>query len=242
MNVSSSIHEQRRLIRRILDDSSPGDAPTAYYALFYDPQRSALFCRTDASHRMLGFAGVFQTGIDLFRPLISLRCQTPECAADLLAEALQPGRPYILFCNLNQLPLVGGSLRTENLRILQIHQLDSARFRPVMNVLVQTKMQPVPRCEINSNGLKAVAGINWQSPAFAEIWVHTDAEARERGWGISVASAVTELILRGGRIPLYLVEHDNDASLALASRLGYVDTGDRQVYADVVYEGHPSRG
>ncbi len=96
-----------------------------------------------------------------------------------------------------------------------------------------------PRCAIESSDLRAVAGVNWQSPAFAEIYVHTDAAARQRGWGESVVSAVTQAVLEGGRIPLYLVESDNEPSRALAEKLGYVDTGGRQVYADVVYLGHP---
>jgi predicted GNAT family acetyltransferase len=84
-----------------------------------------------------------------------------------------------------------------------------------------------------------VAGVNWQSPAFAELYVHTDATVRQRGWGESVASVVTQAVLASGRTPLYLVESDNDPSRALAQKLGYVDTGARQVYADVVYLGHP---
>ena len=236
-----SIHTQRTLVRHLLDDSSPADAPTAYYALFHDPARSALFTRTDDAGRVTGFAGVFQTGIDLFRPLVTLRCSDALCAADLLGEALTPGRPYILFASANQLPLVGGSLRVDNSRVLHIYQLDVRRFHPVINVLVQHRDMPDgrPRCVIESSGLQAVAGVNWHSPGFAEIYVHTDAAARQRGWGESVASAVTQAVLEGGRIPLYLVESDNEPSLELADKLGYTDTGARQVYADVVYLGHP---
>jgi predicted GNAT family acetyltransferase len=96
-----------------------------------------------------------------------------------------------------------------------------------------------PRCVISSGDLRSIAGVNWLSPAFAEIYVHTDAAARQRGWGESVVSAVTQAVLESGRTPLYLVEAENDVSRALAEKLGYVDTGARQVYADVVYLGHP---
>ena len=48
-------------------------------------------------------------GHQLFRPLITLDCRDAETAASLMAEALTPGRPYILFANLNQLPLVGAA-------------------------------------------------------------------------------------------------------------------------------------
>lgn len=236
-----SIHTQRTQVRHLLDDSSPADAPTAYYALFHDPARSTLFTQGDDTGRVTGFVGVFQTGIDLFRPLVTLSCTDAPCAADLLHEALTPGRPYILFANVNQLPLVGSSLRIENQRILSIYQLDVRRFQPVINVLVLRRDTPDgrPRAVIESGGAQAVAGVNWQSPGFAEIYVHTDAAARQRRWGESVASAVTQAVLEGGRIPLYLVEADNEPSLALAQKLGYTDTAARQVYADVVYLGHP---
>ena len=114
------------------------------------------------------------------------------------------------------------------------------RYRALINVLVQRKAahDGTLRCVIESGG-QAVAGINWQSPGFAEIFVHTDAAVRQRGWGISVASAVTQAVLDGGRIPIYLVETENESSRGLAEKLGYVDSGARQVYADVVYLGHP---
>ncbi|HML23580.1 MAG TPA: GNAT family N-acetyltransferase [Aggregatilinea sp.] len=236
-----SVHEARKQVRLLLDDSSAADAPTAYYALFHPPERSAIFTQKDSAGRVVGFAGRFQTGIDLFRPLMTLRCTDPACAADVLSRALLPGRPYIFFANANQLPLVGGSLRVENERILNIYHLDVSRFKPELNVLVQTRKTAdgLPRCVISANGLEAVAGLNWKSPAFAEIYVHVDAQARQRGWGRSVAAAITQLVLAEGRVPLYLVESDNEPSLRLAESLGYVSTGARQVYADAVYLGHP---
>jgi hypothetical protein len=119
-----SIHEQRKLVRRILDDTSPADAPTAYYALFHPPARSALFTQVDEAGQVMGFAGRFHTGFDLFRQVVTLYCRSAECAAGVLARALVPEHPYILFANLNQLPLVGGSLQIDNCRILHIYQLD----------------------------------------------------------------------------------------------------------------------
>ena len=239
---SLSIHESRRLARHLLDDSSAADAPTAYYALFHPANRSALFPQFDAQGTVTGFAGRFQTGLDLFRPLVTLRCRTPECAADALAEALIPERPYIFFANLNQLPLVGGSLHIENHHILRIYQLNSARFERQINVLVQEKTAAdgLPRAEIESSGERAVAGVNWQSPGFAEVYVETSPVVRRRGYGESVVSAVTYAVLSSGRIPIYLVENNNEPSRLLAEKLVYTDTGARQVYADAVYLGHPA--
>jgi hypothetical protein len=236
-----SIHDQRRQVRALLDDSSVTDAPTAYYALFHDPARSTLFTEMDDNGRIAGFVGRFQTGIDLFRPLVTLQCRDADCAARLLEQALEPDRPYILFAKLNQFPLVGGSLHVDTYRILDIYRLELRRFQPVINVMVRQKTLPdgTPRAVVESGGQQALAGVNWQSPAFAEVFVHTDAPARRQGWGIGVVSAVTQAIVDGGRIPIYLVDSDNEASRNLAAQLGYVETGARQVYADVVYLGHP---
>ncbi len=155
----------------------------------------------------------------------------------------------MFFANLSQLALIGGSLTLSHERVLSIYALDPARFKPQINVLVTNKTAPdgTPRCEITAGGagkqgsLQAVAGLNWQSPGFAELYVQTEPEARQRGWGKSVAATLTERILQSGRIPVYLVEPDNEASVRLATSLGYIDSGARQLIADAVYQGHPGR-
>lgn len=232
-----SLAEQRKLIAGFVDADNAADAPTAYYGLYHDPARSALVARADE-----GFVGRFQTGVDLFRPLVCMRCYRPEPAADLLSEVLTVGRPYLFFANVNQLALVGGSLGLQNERILSIYVLDSARFQATVNVLVVNKNAPdgTPRAEIHSGGLQAVAGLNWQSPGYAEVYVQTETAARQRGWGKSVLSTITGRVLQAGRLPIYLVEPNNEASVSLASGLGYVDTGARQVFAEAVYLGHPN--
>ncbi len=238
------IHEARQIISRyLLDDSSIVDAPTAYYALYHDARRSEVRVRLRPSGRADGFVGRFQTGHDLFRPLVTMRCRTADTAADLLAELLTPGRPYLFFASGNQLAYLGGSFALETQRVMHIYYLESKRFRPQINVMVVEKPTPggLPRFEIHADGLAAVAGINWQSPGFAEVYVHTEPAARRRGWGQAVVTACTEYILRRGRLPLYLVEMDNEESLALAEAVGYVDSGAQQVYAEGVYLGHPAR-
>lgn len=238
-------NEARRKIRLLIDENSPDDAPTAYYALFHPNERSTLFTREDEKGRVLGFVGRFQTGVDLFRPLVTLKCLTVEGAAELLDKALTPGRPYILFSGLNQLAMVGGSMQIENQRILRIYVVEPARFKTEMNVLVIHKTTPsgLPRCEIHdaTGQAVAIAGVNWKSPAFAEIFVETEAAARQKGHGRSVVAALTQRLLADGIRPVYLVEANNTASVQLIEGLGYVDTGSRQVYADVTYKGHPSR-
>lgn len=234
-----SLSIQRQHVRQLLDDANPADAPTAYYALFHDPARSALFTSVNGSGAVQGFVGRFQTGQDLFRPLVTIRCKATEVARELLQQALVPGRPYIFFASMNQIPIVGDSLTLENQKIFSIYRLDVTRFSPTMNVLAQRKKAAngTPRMEIVAgNGqVVSVAGVNWQSPGFAEIYVNTDPAARERGYGKSVVAALVEQILREGRVPLYLVETRNDSSRELAEGLGFVDTGSRQVYADATF-------
>jgi ribosomal protein S18 acetylase RimI-like enzyme len=240
----STLQESREALRRVLDLTDASEAPTTYYALFHDAKRSTLAVRTDAQGTAQGFVGRFQTGIDLFRPVICMRCRTPDLAAELLAETCAAGRPYVLFSNLNQLPMVGGSMQVSNERILSIFVLEPSRFKPAgINVLIQHKAGPdgSPRVEIVSNGQQAVAGVNWQSPGFAEIYVHTDPDVRQKGWGMSVTAALIERLLKNGRLPIYLVEPNNEPSVRLARSLGFADTGARQVLADTIYTGHPGK-
>ena len=242
--MSVEILTARKHIRALIDDSSPVDSPTAYYALFHPIDRSALFTAHTVTGEVAGFAGRFQTGADLFRPLVTLKCVQVAVAADLLNQTLIVGRPYILFANLNQLPMVGGSMQIENQRILRIFTVDPSRFKPVINIMVERYSGPdgLPRCLVKSEDKTlAAAGTNWKSPGFAEIYVQTEPQARQRGWGRSVVSSLTAWLLQDGIRPIYLVENDNTASRDLIESLGYFDTGSRQVYADVIYTGHPVR-
>ena len=235
---SASVHALRGLARQLLDTSSPADAPTAYYALFHDAARSALYTAEDARGRVTGFLSVCQTGLDLFRPLVTLHCLDETSAAMLLSRALTPQRPYILFARVEQLPRVSAHLDVDNLHALRIYRLNPRHFRPPVNTLVQTTRTPdgAPRWIITGAQGRAVAGLNWRSPAFAEIYVQVDEAVRGRGWGASVVAAATQDVLAEGRVPLYLVAEGNAASARLAERLGYMDTGAQQVLADIVLQ------
>ena len=234
-----SVYESRQAILSILDVNKPVDAPTVYYALDYPADRTELAVEKDAQGRAVGFVARCRTGLDLFRPLVTMRCFAPVVAARLLAQVLAPGHSYIFFARRDQLTLIKGLMEVQNTRILHVYRLDPKRFKPAINVMVQEKAAPdgLPRFEIYSGGLQAQAGINWQSGQFAEVFVYTEEEARRRGWGRSVITACTEQVLKAGQTPLYLVEADNEKSRQLARNVGYVDTGARQVYADVFYTG-----
>ncbi len=229
------MHDPRDTIRALLDVESPADAPTAYYALYHDPERTNLHIHPSGH----GFVARCTTGIDLFRPLVTLRCPSHRAAADLFEEALIPHRPYLLFASVSQIRMLGNAFRFENQQVHRIYQMDPAHFQPVLNRLVRCRITEngKPLSEIKMGGLRAISGLNWQSPTYAEVYVFTEQGARRRGWGRSVLLATTEIVLESGRTPLYLAEADNNASIWLAEGAGYVDTGARQIFAEVVYEG-----
>ncbi|NIR60157.1 MAG: hypothetical protein GWO02_11895, partial [Gammaproteobacteria bacterium] len=91
-------------------------------------------------------------------------------------------------------PRISPHLRLTNAQTARVMRLDPARFRPEMNAMVVTKAEAdgSPRAEVRrGQGAVAVAGVNWRSPVFAEIFVRVENEARGRGWGRSVVRAVT---------------------------------------------------
>lgn len=240
--MTLSVAEARKHLHTLLDTSDPAAAPTVYYALFHAAGRSAIQIAKDERGQVSAFAGRFQTGLDLFRPLVTLSSPDPETAATLLADLLVVGRPYIFFAPLNQLPMIGGSLSIENQTIYRIYTVDPRRFQPEVNVLLRESIDAngLPRCEIKQNGQTvSVAGVNWKSPAFAEIYVQTEAIARQKGYGRTVVAGLTALLLKDAIRPIYLAANQDEVSRALVEGLGYVDTGSRQVYADTVYLGHP---
>jgi predicted GNAT family acetyltransferase len=61
-----------------------------------------------------------------------------------------------------------------------------------------------------------------------EVGVDTHPDFRRRGFGKAVVSAMTEALLKQGRIPVYRCSEDNIASLRLAQSVGY------ETYAHIV--------
>jgi len=96
-------------------------------------------------------------------------------------------------------------------------------------VVAEQGLGGLPRFVIRSQGeVAAEAGVNWSSPHFAELFVHTKPAARERGWGRAVMTACTTWVVRSTRQPVYIVNETNGPSTALAEAVGYVDTGARE--------------
>ena len=227
----ATLEEQRVAIRRLLDESSVADAHTTYYALHHDPKRTSLFLHYNSQHQIDGFLVRAQTGLDLFRPVVVVRAENDSAALDLFKTGLLTNRPYYLVAPMPLRDLINHTLTVSDSETLCVYQLDLAHFEPPINILVTPHPAPdgLPRYEISANGsVQAAAGINWQSPHFAELYVYTEPTARRRGWGKAVVAALSSDLLKSGRTPLYVVNEQNTASINLATSAGFVDTGVRE--------------
>ena len=227
----TELNRKRRAIRPLLSAADPADALASYYALWHDPRRTQLTLHHDDKHRVDGFITVSQTGIDLFRPLVTLRAPDDATTAELLRTALGPDRPYYFIVPVTLASAVRDQVEISRPSLNRIYVLDPARFQPIINVLIQRvgAADGAPRFEIESQGeIMAMSGTNWRSPAFAEVFVYTHPQGRGRGWGRSVVSACTAALLEEKLRPLYMVEEGNVASIRTAEAVGYVDSGLRE--------------
>jgi ribosomal protein S18 acetylase RimI-like enzyme len=238
MTVRIATREEARApLRALLDPRSPADALAVYYALHHPPERTTLVTASETGGRVIGFLVRARTGLDLFRPLVTLRARDEATVAALVREGLPAGQPVYLTVPLALGPWLNKQLTISDAEVHRLYLLRAERHQPILNVLTLTSRDATgaPRCEIRPGGeLGAVAGVNWQSPDFAEIYVYTDPAARGRGWGKSVVSTLAGLVLKSGRTPLYVVAESNDYSIRLAEAVGFEDTGFREYVAQAV--------
>jgi RimJ/RimL family protein N-acetyltransferase len=226
-DVLQELNEKRRMVRPLLSPADPGDALTSYYALWHDARRTQLTLHQDQQGRVTGFVAVCQTGVDLFRPLVTLRAPDNLIAGELLHAALTPERVYQVVVPVGQAAFIREHMDVKRSTLNRIHLLDPAGFQPVLNVLVQPKTAAdgTARFEIRSQAkVAAMAGTNWRSPTFAEVYVYVHPQGRGRGWGKSVVSACCAHLFEERLRPLYMVEEGNEASQRIAEALGFVDS------------------
>jgi hypothetical protein len=236
-----TLAEQRRAIRLLLNEHDPADAMAAYYAFYHSDERTQLVTTPEDAGpgQATGFVTLSRTGIDLFRPLLTMRLPGSgddyEASLELLLRALQPGMPVIVSTPISYLPLLRVVFDVQSEEVLQLYKLDRGRFEPIINVFVTRADTSghLPRYIIRSTQsdageIVASAALNWQSPNFAEIAVFTRPDQRRQGWGRSVVAAMVQDLLDGGRTPLYVVAEENQPSLQLAESVGFVDTGVRE--------------
>ncbi len=242
MRTTLSHAERRALVRRLIDEQAPADALAAYYALYAPTERAEVFVQTSTPPPAPadGFLVRARTGIDLFRPLVTYRAKAEAAAAALFEQGLIPGHPVYLTVPTDLANYANKHLRVTDAEIHRLYRLDPAQHQPHINVLVLTGRDPHggPRCEIRAgDDPGAVAGLNWQSPRFAEIYVYTHSSVRGRGWGKSVVGTLAGLVLQSGRLPLYVVAESNDYSIRLAESVGFVDTGAREFVCQALRPG-----
>jgi ribosomal protein S18 acetylase RimI-like enzyme len=233
MDVPASVVQLRSAIRPMLDDRSTADALAAYYALYHPADRSELFIHPNdlSAGPPQGFLVRARTGMDLFRPLVTGRLHDDQTARVLFERGLLAGRPVYLTLPEAEARWANKYLQVTDPELHRIYRYAPAKYEPEINVLVVTTtgLDGLPHCEIRtSDRAGAVAGINWQSPRFAEVYVYTDPAVRGRGWGKSVVRALVGLILKSGRLPLYVVAETNEYSIRLAEAVGFEDTGQRE--------------
>jgi len=244
--MDESLIRKRRAIQHLLSSHSPHDAMASYYALFHPQDRTHLTLNTDESGRTDGFLVLCRTGMDLFRPLLTMRAAGQEIAARLVDRAVQPELPVIIAVALEMRSLIEALFVISGETVASVYQLKRPDFRPVINVLVTRAPSPSgePRFVIReqsfdrvaqpAGAIVAQAGVNWRSPEFADIYVSTDPRVRGRGLGKSVVSALSNWLLDQDVTPLFAIADENHASRQLASSLGYRDTGARQFLCEGV--------
>jgi len=232
-----SLDTRRTAIRGLLNERSPADALASYYAFHHAPDRTELFVHWDqTSGQADGCLIRARTGMDLFRPLVTFRAASEAAAVELFKVGLLPNRPVYLSIPHERAPWANQHLNITEASLNLIYRLDVNRFRSEINILVVTSTgaDGSPRCEIRNGDFSALAGVNWQSPTFAEVFVQTDAAVRGKGWGKSVLTAVVTSLLKAGRTPLHIVAESNTASINLAESIGFVDTGLREFTGQAV--------
>lgn len=229
--------EQRRAIRHLLDEHNPADAMAAYFAFYHGDNRTTLRPYPPNTTRAQGYVCLSQTGMDLFRPLATMRLPLADLtsSAAIIHQAIPPDTAVILAVPDQYEPLLAALFEVQMVETYLLLALHHTEFEPLINVLISQDMgaNGLPRFVIRDrqrdNTLVASAGLNWQTPHFAELSVNTHPEYRRQGYGRSVVAAMADYLLSNGRTPLYLVADNNTASLEVARQVGFRDTLHRQL-------------
>jgi GNAT superfamily N-acetyltransferase len=243
-----NLSESRQAIRRLLDERLPADAIASYYAFYHPDHKTQLVTYPAGTGQVTGYVALSRTGMDLFRPLVTMRLPIAdlEASADLIYQALLPGSAVIISCPPIYQPLLEAFFEVQDVEPFQLLILDRLRFEPIINVLVTQAESPnnLPRFVIRRTGspdqeVAASAGLNWQSRYFAEISVHTNPGHQRQGWGRSVVAAMVQYLLGNGRTPLYVVSENNAPSIQLAQSVGFIDSGVRLIILQGVLKPRP---
>ena len=237
MTSVQRIHlEERQKLRNLVDIHSASDAMAAYYGLEHPEERVKLFGYYPSGHVLSGFMAVANTGVDLFRPLVIPFAATAEAMRTLIASALDPGRPYLIYLPIEQSETMIELANLEPIAITNLLRLDASRFQPVINILVERRKGPggYPRFEIQSPGNGyAASGINWRSSQTAEIYVESDSTGYRRGFTKSVLAALIQDLLEEKTRILFRIADDDYSAFEDAFDLGFSPTNVRTLFAQI---------
>lgn len=244
-----TLAKQRRAIRHLLDENNPADGMASYFAFHYDDTKTHLSTYPPNADRASGYVALSRTGIDLFRPFMTLRLpdQDMRAAAALIYQALPVHSSIIMNAPIRYYPLLQALFDVQTEEKLLIYILDPSQFEPIINVLVTQDrgVNGLPRFIIRARDTEeqtvaASAGLNWLTPTFGEISVTTAPGFRRRGMGRSVVANMANYLLQTGRQPLYVVSEGNEASIQLAESVGFVYAGVEQLMLQATLREDPT--
>jgi N-acetylglutamate synthase-like GNAT family acetyltransferase len=229
--------EQRQAIRHLLDENNPADAMADHFAFYYADNKTVIRPYPPNTSPATGYVCYSRTGLDLFRSLVTMRLQVQDvqASAEMIYETMMVGTAVIISAPENYGPLLNALFEVQTEEKLAIFALRQTQFEPIINVLLtqDAGANGLPRFIIrdrqHENVLVASAGLNWQTPRFAEISVNTHPQYRRQGYGRSVVAAMANQVLGSGRTPLYVAAEANAASIQLAEQVGFTDTLHRQL-------------
>jgi RimJ/RimL family protein N-acetyltransferase len=222
--------DKRAALTSLLDLADPGDALTAYYAIYYPAEKATLHLIWE-QNELAGFLVICQTAAGLFTPLVVLRSRSADVTLRLLRNHLSPGQEYFYAIDELDLPALRTACRTWEEGHERIYTLNPVHFVPHNHPSLRRRDQADDRLrfEIVLDGkVMSYAGTNWESPYFGEIGVMTEVAYRRRGLGKAAVSACTEALLERGIAPLYIADEDNLPSCRLCEALGYRYDGQRE--------------
>lgn len=243
-NPSMSLADRRRAIRHLLDSQKSADARATYYAFHHPDKRTSLITHLPNTARATGYICLSRTGLDLFRPLMTMRLPTGDMLAtlDLIYSALPVGASVLMSASMHDMPMIRATFDIERESVTHVLALDRGRYEPIINVLVTSEGERngLPRMVIRRDGeTVASANVNWRSEKFAEINVTTSPKHRRQGWGRSVVAGLCGRLLESGVRPIYVVSAENRASIKLAESVGFIDTGARSVFLEATLKPRP---
>ena len=224
-------------LRALLDEQAVADGMTAYYAFYHPADKTTVVPSQNRAGVVDGFVTVSRTGIDLFRPLLTMRLPLAdlERSRALLWQVLPAGQEAFTAVPESHLPLLRAVCEIQSEEPLLVYALPRQWLNPHINVLVVREDEEdgspcfvIKQLVEGQRTAVAVASLNWLSPYFGELAVRTRPEYRQRGFGRSVVAALADYLLAHSRTPLYVVNAHNAPSIHLAQSLGFVDTGVRE--------------